>query len=348
MRAAVYRHGEIVVDAAPDPVPGPGQVLVRTLACGICGSDLHFQRHAHAFVDVAVRSGVSAMAVDLTRDIGLGHEFCAEVVDYGPGTKRILKPGRMVCSVPMVIGARGARTIGYCDEVPGGFSEYMLLSEALMLPVPEGLRASDAALTEPMAVGWHAAKLAALEPGQTPLIIGCGPVGLAVISALKRLGIGPIVAADYSQGRRDLAARMGAHLVVDPAKASPYDEWSATARQGPIAQTRCAIFECVGLPGMLRQIIEGAPDGADVIVVGACMEPDSFEPMMALHKALTLKFSRTYSMDEFAQVLSMIADGSLDVGPLVTESVGLEAVPRTFEALASPGAHAKVLVEPWR
>jgi len=356
MKAAVYRRGEIVVDTTPDPVPGAGQVLVRTLACGICGSDLHFRHHAHSFVDLAVRAGAGAFAMDLDRDIVLGHEFCAEVVDFGPGTERRFKPGTLVCSMPVGLVGGQARTIGQSNEFPGGFGEYMVLTESLMLEVPNGLPPAQAALTEPMAVGWHAVQIARLKPHHLPLVIGCGPVGLAVIAALKRCGIGPIIAADFSAGRRALASAMGADVVVDPSEGSPYEQWTRVSRPGglndlvpaDVRSRACVIFECVGVPGMLRQVMEGAPAGAEIIVVGACMEPDVIEPMFGIYKALSLRFALAYTGAEFAEMLTMIGEGSIAVAPLVTGLVGLEDTPQAFEDLATPGSQAKLIVEPWR
>lgn len=356
MKAAIYRRGEIVVDTVPDPVPGPGQVLVRSLVCGVCGSDLHYRHHAHRFVDLALRSGAPALAANLDRDIVLGHEFSAQVVDYGPKTERLLKTGTVVCSPPVAFGAGGMRAVGYSDELPGGFGQYMVLNEAFLMPAPNGLDPARAALTEPMAVGWHAVKLA--QPGRDhiPLVIGCGPVGMAVIAALRGLGVGPIIAADFNPARRSLAARMGADIVIDPAERSPYDEWRDTAAASglaglagaPTSLRTCLIFECVGLPGMLRQIMEGAPAESEIIVVGACMEPDSLEPMMAMHKALTLKFSRTYTIEEFAEVLRMIGEGELHVEPLLSQPIGLEDLPGVFDEAPGSAGGAKVLVDPWR
>lgn len=354
MKAAMYRRGDIVVDNVSNLVPGPGQVLVKTLACGICGSDIHFCRHAHKFVDVAARAGIEAMNADLNRDIILGHEFSAEIVDFGSETARSLKPGSSVCSVPLGITRNGPRAIGYSDELPGGFAEYMLLSEAFLLGIPNGLDPYRAALTEPMAVGWHAVNLASLTQGHVPLVVGCGPVGLAVVAALKQANITPILVADYSARRRSLALRMGADVAIDPTRYSPYGEWSRIASMEAISdsvgtgakQRICAVFECVGAPGVLRQILEGVPEGAELTVVGACMEPDTFEPVMALYKAATMRFSRTYSGEEFAQVLHMIAEGSLSVDPLITSIIGLDGVPAAFETLVNPGSHAKIIVDP--
>ena len=102
MRAAIFRNGEIVVDTLPEPKPGAGQVLVKTLACGICGSDLHARKHAHRMVELA-RHFPGRKPMDLSRDVVFGHEFCCEILDYGPGTTRKLKPGTRVCSLPALL-----------------------------------------------------------------------------------------------------------------------------------------------------------------------------------------------------------------------------------------------------
>ncbi len=105
----------------------------------------------------------------------------------------------------------------------------MLLSEPLLLEVPNGLAAEHAALTEPLAVGGHAVAKAHIGGDEVPLVIGCGPVGLAVIAALKLKGLHPIVAADFSPARRALAQRLGADIVVDPAATQPYATWAEHA-----------------------------------------------------------------------------------------------------------------------
>src|SRR5437868_2104850 len=175
MRAAVMRSKKLVVDDIATPAPGPGEVLVKTLACGICGSDLHALRHAEKLVESARRSG-GPFIMDLERDIVMGHEFCAEVVDHGPGSSKALKNGTRVCSLPVLIRPAGVETVGYSNDNPGGYGEYMRLTEALLLEVPRDLPTDYAALTEPMAVGLHAVEKARLEKHDVPLVIGCGPV----------------------------------------------------------------------------------------------------------------------------------------------------------------------------
>jgi len=204
MRAVVMRERKLMVADVPAPRPAAGDVIVRTLACGICGSDLHALKHADRFVETARRAG-NPRVMDLGRDVVMGHEFCAEIVEHGPETTRALPVGTRVCSRPTLLRASGPQSVGYSNDNPGGYGQYMRLSEALLLPVPNGLATDHAALTEPMAVGVHAVAKARLQPDDAPLVIGCGPVGLAVIAALRMQGIGPIVASDFSPKRRGLA-----------------------------------------------------------------------------------------------------------------------------------------------
>ena len=106
MRAAVMRDKKIVVDTVPEPEPGPGQVLVKTLACGICGSDLHMLKFADRMVEIGRRSGTPG-GMDPTRDVVMGHEFCVEVLDHGENCSKTLKPGTRACSMPILLGSDG-------------------------------------------------------------------------------------------------------------------------------------------------------------------------------------------------------------------------------------------------
>lgn len=364
MRAAIFRGGDLVVDETADPKPGEGQVIVKTLACGICGSDLHAFHHAGHMAEAMKRTGAREV-MDPSRDIIFGHEFSAEIVEHGPGTAGTLKPGTRVCSIPISVALTGdkaeVRSVGYSNETPGGFAEYMALNELLLLEIPNGLSSEHAALTEPMAVGWHAVEKAKLVPEDVCLVIGCGPVGLAVIAGLKIKGVSPIIAADFSPARRALAKAMGADVVIDPAAHSPYASWQEMSLpkgydpfniatllgMGPQPRPG-VIFECVGVPGVIQQIIEGSMKGTRIVVVGVCMEKDGIEPLFAITREINLQFVLAYTPDEFALTLRHIAEGQIDVAPLITGRVGLDEVKTSFTALANPEKHAKILVEPWR
>jgi threonine dehydrogenase-like Zn-dependent dehydrogenase len=235
----------------------------------------------------------------------------------------------------------------------------MVLSDALLLEVPNGLSDRQAAMTEPFAVGAHAVAKAALDQDAAFLVVGCGPVGLAVIASLKARGKGPVAAADYSPARRAMAERMGADIVIDPAKESPHARWSemgvaATgaeqmmARMAGRAVKRAVVFECVGVPGILQALVEACPPGSQIIVAGVCMQADQIEPAMAILKELDFRFVFGYAPEEFAATLTDIAEGRIDVAPVITSAVGLDGVAGAFAALADPEAQVKIVVEPGR
>ena len=346
MKAAVLRGGHMVVDDVADPVPGDGQVLVQTKACGICGSDLHAAQHADRMVELTKEAtssagvGMAPLVFDAGRDLVMGHEFAAEVLEAGPGTAGV-SVGQTVVSLPVVADQRGIHAVGYSNDYPGGYAERMLLSAGLLLQVPNGLDARRAALTEPMAVGVHAVNRADIAPGTAALVIGAGPVGLAVIAALTLKGIEPIVAADFSAGRRALATTMGAHEVVDPREEPAIDAWRRVDGRHPLV-----IFEAVGVPGVIDQAMRAAPQQTQIVVVGVCMETDHVQPFMGITKELTVKFSMAYNPMEFASTLQSIAEGQVDVAPMITGTVDIDGVPQAFADLANPDAHAKIVVEP--
>jgi threonine dehydrogenase-like Zn-dependent dehydrogenase len=161
-----------------------------------------------------------------------------------------------------------------------------------------------------------------------------------VIAALRLKNIRPIVAADFSSKRRELAVKMGADIVVDPAKEDPYARLAAGKR--------AVLFECVGVPGLIQQTMEKAPRDAKIVVVGVCMELDTIEPMFGIVKELNLQFVLGYTPEEFAATLGHIAEGAIPTTPLVTGHVGLDGVAAAFAELGSPERHAKILVHPER
>ena len=362
MRAVIRRNKQLVCDEIEELTPGAGQVLVRTLACGICGSDLHSLHNMEHMINISRRGQPPenfAGQFDPTADTVFGHEFCAEILEHGPGTTGALKTGTRVVSVPVTLTATGVEALGFSNSLPGGFAERMLLSEALLLEVPNGLPTDQAALTEPFAVGAHAVAKARVDKDSVCLVIGCGPVGLAVIAGLKSKGYGPVIAADYSPRRRAAAEMLGADVVVDPAKESPHARWESfgvpTARAAQsmarmMGKTfgQPVVFECVGSPGILQHLIEAAPAGSQIVVAGVCMETDKIEPAIAITKEIELTFVFGYSPEEFAATLRQISEGEIDVSRVVTGKVGLSEVANAFVTLGDPESHVKILVEPGR
>jgi threonine dehydrogenase-like Zn-dependent dehydrogenase len=348
MRAVSLKSGKIYVkEDAPDPVPAFGQVLVEVKACGICGSDLHFAKHGGAMMDLTKQmKGMPAIDpsggsdLDLERDVYMGHEFSAEVIEAGPDTVAAA-PGTLVTAIPVLLSMSGIEPIVYSNTTAGGYGEQMLLSAALLTEVPNGLDFRRAALTEPMAVGLHAVNKSGIAPGDGALVLGCGPVGLAVIAALRSKGIEPIVATDFSPARRTIATTMGATEVVDPADEEAFDAWQRAGKAKPLV-----VFEAIGVPGILDGVLRDAPHGTRVLVVGVCMEHDTINPFFGITKEINIQFALGYDPMEFAGSLRSIAEGEIDVIPMITGEVDLDGVAGAFEALGNPDAHCKILVTP--
>ncbi|MEN3319362.1 MAG: hypothetical protein V7643_2763 [Mycobacterium sp.] len=343
MRASVLRNGSMVYrDDVPEPVPGPGQVLIKVDTCGVCGGDLHFAKHSSTMVELAgemVGAPSLTDGLDLSQDVFMGHEYTGEVLAAGPDTEAPA-PGTVVTSMPALISDRGMEPRLYSNTQPGGYAEQMLLSAPLVLTVPNGLDSRLAALTEPMAVGLHAVNKADIAPGTGAIVIGAGPAGLAVVAELAAAGVAPIVASDFSPARRKLARAMGAHNVVDPATDDVFEAWQRTGTGTPV------VFEAVGAPGMLDTILRQTPFGTRVVVVGGMMEPDRLRPYFGIAKEAEFRFIQAYTPDEFAETLRQIADGELDVEPLITAEVGLKDVAWAFDELGNPEEHCKILVKP--
>lgn len=345
MRAAVLRQGRMVVrDDVAEPVPALGQVLVEVKACGVCGSDLHFAKHSESMLQLTEEmSGLPEMSstkLDLSRDVFMGHEFAAEVLAVGPDTAAP-PPGTLVTSVPVMIDASGVQPLVYTNDLPCGYSEQMLLSAPMLLEVPNGLPATHAALTEPMAVGLHAVNRSGIGRADGALVLGCGPVGIAVVSALKLRGIEPIVALDFSPTRRALAATMGAHHTADPAVEAAADAWQQAGRGRALV-----VFEAIGVAGIIDGVFRWVPPGTRIVVVGVCVGGDSITPLWGIAKELNVQFALAYDIDEFAGTLRTIAEGEIDVAPMITGEVDIDGVPSAFEDLGSPEHHCKIVVVP--
>jgi threonine dehydrogenase-like Zn-dependent dehydrogenase len=378
MKAVVCTNAELEVLEQPEPVPGRGQVRIEVLRCGICGSDLHARHGCDVWADLAVRAGYDRFARSHEK-IVFGHEFCGEVSEYGPHARKGLPTGTRVVALPLLRGSRGVDLVGLSANAPGAYAEQVLVEQSMMMPVPNGLGADVAALTEPMAVAWHAVRRGEVGKRTVAIVIGCGPIGLAVILLLKANGVRTVVASDYSPSRRALARACGADVVLDPAHESPF---KAVQRRGDVPDIPAAlelsvstreklgrlpfgwwhawrlgealgaapkhpvIFECVGVPGVIDSVIDGAPLLSRVVVVGVCVGVDQFTPAMAVNKEIEVRFVVGYSPLEFRDTLHMLAEGEVDPRPLITGTVGLDGVEDAFAALASPEAHAKILIDP--
>ncbi|MCW1383593.1 zinc-binding dehydrogenase [Novosphingobium sp. KCTC 2891] len=352
MKAAVLNAGKLTIEEVAEPRPRSGEIVVKPLACGICGSDLHAKDHAGHLCDLLHRAGFRGF-MDPSRPVVMGHEFCAEVLESGAG----LKAGDRIVSPPFLNGPEGIVLLGYSNSYPGAFAERMLVSQESCLRVPDDVPTDIAALTEPLAVAVHAVAEGGVDEDTACAVFGCGPVGLFVIARLKALGHGPVLAVEPNPARARMAEAMGADTVVSPGAGTAGAWWddlglpqglSAAMAVDPALRrrSRAVLFECVGKPGMIMALAQQAPVGATIVVVGTCMELDGLEPAFLIQKGLTLRFVFAYSNEEFAAAFRMILDDPERLAPLVTTRVDLAGIDSAFAALAGGSGAIKALVKP--
>lgn len=343
MRAAVFQsEGQpLKLEDRQTPTANPGDLVLKVAYCGICGSDLHATEPSPFLLE----SGTV-----------LGHEFSGTVVrseaeGFAPGDSVVAlplqecddcRPSGTGCRDGLGILCPKNRIIGMSAAVPGAYAEYVRVPAHQAVKIPPGLDPRLAALTEPFAVGLHAVRAAGALLGCRVLVIGAGPIGLAVTLFARASGARAVVVSEPSPARRRQAETSGA-TAIDPAQESPAAACARIAGGPPDV-----IFECVGVRGVLRQAIDTAPLLGRIVVVGVCRQEDTILPRVAIRKELSIRFVLGYDRREFEMVLGMLADGRIQADHLITGVIGLDDLPATFEALRHPGPHAKVLIDPSR
>lgn len=341
MKAAYILDGTVHVGAVDDPVPARGQAIVRTHSCGLCASEAHFLHAGQNIIELSRKHGGPYAALDQSRPFVPGHEYVGEVIDYGPGSKRTVKPGRKVTSVPIMRQSGAHAVIGFSHDCPGGFGEYMLLDEDFIIEIPSDLDDDMAAMTEPLAVGLEHARRGRPTKEDVALVLGCGAIGLGVIAGLGLMGIAPIVAADFHPQRRALAIRMGADIAIDPREISPYAPIpDLGGRQVNL------VYENVGMPGLLQQIIQSVGFDSRIVMGGYCMEAEQILVFSAQNKRLNIQFAGGEEPQDMALALRSIAEGRIDVAPWLGARIGLSGVGAALAQMSGPLAPVRTVVDP--
>jgi len=335
MRAAVFQGAgqKLRVEQRPDPAPGPGQVVLRLGACGICTTD------------VSVTSGRGSIQVP--PGFVPGHEYAGEVVALGAQVER-LRVGDRVAVLP----CPSCGTCASCLEgepwwcanetppQPGGFAEYAAVNERDTVLLPEPLTLADGALVEPLAVGLHGVHLAQLDPGDRVLVLGAGPIGLATTFWARRLGAGRIAVMATSRRRERFASELGASAFLvageDPAAQA------AEALGGPPR----IVIEAAGVAGALARALDVVADRGTVLALGFLTVADSFVPALAMRKQVRLQFAWAYGMRDYRHVVETLAAGAVQPRAMITETVSLDGLVDVFETLRGPNQQCKVMVEP--
>lgn len=337
MKAVIFEGtgNPLSVQDLPVPAPGPGQLLLKVSACGICGSDLH------AYQAGLVQEGTV-----------FGHEFSGEVVAIGEDVDNSWQPGdRAIASGAMVCGQCSACQMGQLEQCEnleligftrnGAYAQYVISQAIGSVRLPPELGNAQAALVEPLAVGLAAFRDSQLPLGGNVLVIGAGIIGITVVKWARFFGAEHVAVADLDADRLERARVAGATTPINATdNADPVQAFKdATGVQPDV------IIECVGRP-ILQSLIDAAPFGAHIVAVGACMEPESISSAAAALKKIRMTFAFGYGLGDFDFIVRMIAAGRMNTEGLITRTVALAEVPEAFSELMRPNGHCKVMIEP--
>lgn len=345
MRAAIFQGvgRPLAVRTVPDPEPGPAELVVEVRDCGICGSDLHLTEVADA------GGGMTPLPAGAI----LGHEFSGEVAAVGRAVAGRFRAGDRVTALPYIacgscgacLAGRGHRCAAVVSaglgKLAGAYAEYVRVGVHETLPLPAEVDHRTGAMVEPLAVGLHAVDRAGVRPGESVLVMGAGPIGLAASLWARFSGARDVIVSDLAAARLERAPRMGATAVVD---AGREDVVAAVKRQ--CGRRADVVLDCVGVPGSHQLAMDYAGTDGRIVVVGVCMQSDRILPVKAITKELEVRYAFGYGRRDFAFTIDMLARGRIDPSAMLGETVGWDAFPAAFEALRTDKGRIKVMLEP--
>ena len=336
------RRFEIVTEDVP--VPGPGEVLVRSDAVGICGSDVH------NFQDGGI--GTATIPFPFT----LGHETAGTVVGLGEGVKHLKEGCRVTIEPGINCGVCHWCQHGHPNLCPnikfhgsppveGTFREYFTHPEHLCIPLPDELSLDDGVILEPMAIGVHTAALVGLKPGMSVAVLGCGPVGLLALAVARVCGAGRVFAADMYPYRLDLAERYGADVTINASETDPAEE--VLDRTGGLGVD--VVIEATTDAAAPAKGLEMMKIGGTLAVIGIVTEKDvHFDTHIARRKGATIKWVRRSKFGVEAAI-EMIASGRISLDGLATHHLPLAETRAGFELVENYADNVfKVIIQPQR
>lgn len=334
MRRVVIYPGRIAVEAADVPVPGPNEALVRTLAAGVCGSDLHAAHGRHPFVSLPYRPGHEV--------VGVVEVAGSAVEGYAPGQRVIVEPDLPCWTCKMCTSGRenlceNLQFFG-CGYPQGGMADYFTLAANRLHPVPDTLDDPTAAIIEPLSTPVHAVRLAGDVADRAVAVLGAGTIGLFTLAVLRAHGAGKVVSTDPNLAKRERAAALGADATID-ARAP---DVAGQVRQA-LGGSADIVFDCVAIQSSMDQAIAIADKGGTVMVVGVPAREVTVPLPIVQDHQIRIQGSATYLPEDYAESAVLLGRGAVRTADFVTATRPLDQVAEAFE-LASSGNHVKVLV----
>jgi 2-desacetyl-2-hydroxyethyl bacteriochlorophyllide A dehydrogenase len=325
MKALVY-NGPLQMrwEEWPEPQPGPGEVLVRVRAVGICGSDLR---------------GYISESSHRVPPMVMGHEAAGEVVALGVDVPEEYLGMQVVIRPDLVCGSCEACLAGgvnHCSKrqligvhVQGAMAECVALPVENLLPLPERVSYKHGTLVEPLAVGLHAVLRADQIAGGSVLIAGSGPIGLLTLVAARELGARVVVTIDVIPKRLEAAAALGADAALNPTE----PDWEEHLVETIGAESVDTAFDAVGIPATLGQCMQMVKTGGVVVAISGWRSIE-LQMNQLVRKEIDLRGTFNYNVEEFEQALQWLAAGRFDSDLLVTHTYPLHKGADTFAHMA--------------
>ena len=282
-------------------------------------------------------------------DIVMGHEFVGEVIGHGPGCSDAFPVGARVTSMPIRLvdgGAGGVRIIGQHPEAQGSFGELLVVAEATAKAVAGAVSSDAIAVVDAFAVGEFYVRSARIEPGEIPIVIGAGAVGLSAVAALAARGVEPIVVSDFDAERRELArSSFGAHVLIDPAEQSVFDAFREERTNRHLGGS-AVVFECVGAPGLIDQLVGEAEFLSRFYCAGGWYTGDTLNVTRATQLGVTVQFGGGPMPQDWYGTLDAVVQGRLDPLPSIGKIIGLDEVPDAIDLVRRSNGPPRIVVHP--
>jgi threonine dehydrogenase-like Zn-dependent dehydrogenase len=299
--------------------------------------------------EVGIDDPTGRSLYDADRDIVMGHEFVGEVIGHGPGCSDAFPIGSRVTSMPIRLvdgGAGGLRIIGQHPDAQGSFGELLVVSEAAAKVVHSDVSSDAIAVVDCFAVGEFYVRAANVQPGEVPIVIGAGAVGLSAVAALSSRGIEPIIVSDFQAERRELARTgFGAHVLVDPAEQSVFDVFRQVRAEHKLSGS-AVVFECVGAPGLIDKLVAEAEFMSRIYCAGGWYTGDTLSITEATRNGLTLQFGGGPMPQDWYGVFDSVVEGRLDPLPSVGRIITLDEVPDAIELARRAEGPPRIVVHP--
>ena len=329
IRVTLVKPGEFEIDQAEKPTPGKGEILLKVVRCGVCGSDPTIYRGLHPYAK---------------KSLVMGHEFSGTVEELGENVRH-LKKGQRVTAIPHVVCGKckpcQTETYNFCEELKcmgaeadGAHVGYVNVDAKMALPIPDNMSMEEAAMLEPACVSYHGVKRGQIKYGEIALVVGAGPIGVFAMQCCKVLGAGKVIIADLDEARLELSQRLGADGIINVGKETIAD--GLTRILGNPKEVD-VFYDCVGEKGkVFDDILKIARRGTRIVMIGV-LQNEYIIPHLPdfVQHELTISGTTMYVPQDFRDMIELMSTGKISTKGMITHHYKIEEIKEVFKMIDS-------------